>query len=972
MQYFVNGNSRESRKNFQFDVVLSMSFFVNGPFTAPIEVLENTRAVGDPGLFDFRFPAGIAFDNRVQLSGADANLFTANISFTITPADGTTTAHIDLAFTDAPNFEDPQGGPDNISNDYQVNLTVGEVGRNITVRVTDEPEPPREFVLRPVRVTPTSITIDWDEPVNTGPPFSIYQARLFQRSSGTGRFNNIDRSIRTFKYTGLTPNTEYEITVRVATAEGSRTSNLVRVTTPPPLAPAFAADATIPDQIYVVQRLRSPKTLPEATGGNGAITYTLTGPTGETVSEASPGLSFDPATRVLGGKPDSNAITPATTYTYTAMDADDNTGADDTATLEFSITVDADNHPHFTHQQLGMAFLVNEFGRRALPEAVGGNGVLTYQLAGEVRLPPGLTYDGTARPPTISGTPTALFAKDSFTYAVGDADIDESERDIDVQRFNIAVVESFPDFFEAVADQRLSENAPFTLVLPDAGSGTPPRTFTLTGPNGVPVSEAVPGLRFISSDRTISGTPTTPATTTLTYTVTDFNEATDTVTFRVIVAPAVALTDTGNQTYTKDTEIPALTLPAATGGTIPLTYTLTGPNGTDLSELPAGLMWTGTATNPGAITGKPTAITASPVTLTYTATDQSGGTDSDTFTVTVAAAVALADTGDQTYTVGTEIPALTLPEATGGTAPLTYNLTGPNGTDLSELPAGLLWTGDATNPGTITGTPVVVTSPVTLTYTATDQNGGTDSDTFTVTVAAAVALADTGDQTYTMGTEIPALTLPEATGGTGELTYTLTGPDGKAVSQAVPDLTFDGKSRTLSGKLTAAGTTDLTYTATDQNGSTASATFSITVAAAVALNAPNDQTYTMSRPITDLTLPMASGGTGTLTYILQDGTGNDVDAIDNAVPGLAFTATTRVLSGTPTTATTTVLTYTVTGQNGSTAFGYLYHDRGGRSGTDCPGRPVLYDGHHDSRPDPAGGHRRHYSPDLHPAGHHRQ
>ena len=31
---------------------------------------------------------------------------------------------------------------------------------------------------------------------------------------------------------------------------------------------------------------------------------------------------------------------------------------------------------------------------------------------------------------------------------------------------------------------------------------------------------------------------------------------------------------------------------------------------------------------------------------------------------------------------------------------------------------------------------------------------------------------------------------------------------------------------------------------------------------------PNDQTYTMGRPITDLTLPMATGGTGTLTYTL--------------------------------------------------------------------------------------------------------
>ena len=80
----------------------------------------------------------------------------------------------------------------------------------------------------------------------------------------------------------------------------------------------------------------------------------------------------------------------------------------------------------------------------------------------------------------------------------------------------------------------------------------------------------------------------------------------------------------------------------------------------------------------------------------------------------------------------------------------------------------------------------------------------------------------------------------------------------------------------------------------------------------MALNAPNDQTYTMGRPITALTLPAATGGTGTLTYTLRDGGGNDVDATDNAVPGLTFNTTARVLSGTPTTAATTALTYTVT------------------------------------------------------------
>ena len=1030
-----NSPQRVRIQNFQFYVRPDTSSFVNGPFTTPIEVPENIRAVGDPSFFDI-IPDDSIVGHGTELSGTDADLFTARTS--LVNEGPSRIIRVSLAFKDAPNFESPQGGPDNNSNDYRVNLTASGVGRNITVRVTDVIEPPREFVLRAVRVTPTTITIDWDEPVNTGPPFTTYSVRLTQQEQGITRNAGVlAGNARTFKYYLLTPNTEYEITVRVQTAEGGRVSNMLVVTTPPLLAPTFG-DTTIPDQVYIAQRLRSPKTLPAATGGNGALTYTLTGPNGETVSEALPGLSFDPATRVLGGKPDINAVTPATTYTYTAMDADDNTAADDTATLEFSITVEADSHPSFTHQQPGMAFIVNEFGRRALPEAVGGNGALIYQLPGEIRLPRGLTYDGTARPPTISGTPTRLFAKDSFTYAVGDTDIDNSERDIDVQRFNIAVVPSFPEFFETVADQRLSENAPFNLALPDAADGTTPRTFTLTGLNGVPVSEAVPGMNFEPSLRFLHGRPTTVATTTLTYTVTDFNEATDTVFFRVIVAPRVALDALGApdaQTYTMDTEIPALTLPAGSSGTAPLTYTLrtgpfehddldatdnavpgllfdratrtltgtpteatdgavtliyvardinngtapltfditvaeavmveatddqtytmgteipdltlpvatggtgdltyilTGPNGTDLSELPAGLLWTGGITNPGAITGTPTAAGATE--LTYTVTDENGSTASETFTVTVAAAVALTDTGDQFYTMGTEIPDLTLPAATGGTGTLTYNLTGPNGTDLSELPAGLMWTGDTTNLGTIIGTPTAITtSPVTLTYTATDENGSTDSETFTLTVAAQVAVTAPDDQFYTMGITITDLTLQAASGGTGELTYTLTDPDGKAVSQAVPDLTFDGESRTLSGKLTAAGTTDLTYTATDENGSTDSVTFTVTVAVAVGLTDTDDQFYTMGTEIPALTLPMATDGTGTLTYTLRDGIGNDVDTTDNAVPGLTFDPSSRVLVRYADHGGDHGLDLHRHRRQRQHRFGHLYRDRGGRSGTD--------------------------------------
>ena len=88
--------------------------------------------------------------------------------------------------------------------------------------------------------------------------------------------------------------------------------------------PSFGAAAAPDDRTYMVGAAIDPLTLPEASGGNGTLTYGL--------SPDVPGLSFDPGTRQLTGTP-----TTAGVYemTYTVTDADG-----DTDTLGFSITVE--------------------------------------------------------------------------------------------------------------------------------------------------------------------------------------------------------------------------------------------------------------------------------------------------------------------------------------------------------------------------------------------------------------------------------------------------------------------------------------------------------------------------------------------------------------------------------------------------------------------------------------------------------
>ena len=96
----------------------------------------------------------------------------------------------------------------------------------------------------------------------------------------------------------------------------------------------------------------------------------------------------------------------------------------------------------------------------------------------------------------------------------------------------------------------------------------------------------------------------------------------------------------------------------------------------------------------------------------------SGGSGIDRFPVFPAAG----RPGDRAYTVGTAVDALTLPEATGGNAPLTYSLS-------PDVP-GLSFDAAARR---LTGTPAEAGSYA-MSYTATDADGDLHTLHFTITV----------------------------------------------------------------------------------------------------------------------------------------------------------------------------------------------------------------------------------------------
>ena len=158
------------------------------------------------------------------------------------------------------------------------------------------------------------------------------------------------------------------------------------------------------------------------------------------------------------------------------------------------------------------------------------------------------------------------------------------------------------------------------------------------------------------------------------------------------------------------------------------------------------------------------------------------------------------------------------------------------------------------------------------------------------------------DVASTAGTAVSDMELPAASGGEGDITY--------SVSDLPAGLTFDPATRMVSGTPEAEGTTEVSYTATDGAGATVTLTFSITVnpmldfgdlsglfgaftGAAGKANPASEHDegaiqIVVGQPYS-LTIPEIPGGTPPKTY-----------SVAGLPAGLSFDPATRTVSGTPT------------------------------------------------------------------------
>lgn len=406
--------------------------------------------------------------------------------------------------------------------------------------------------------------------------------------------------------------------------------------------------------------------------------------------------------------------------------------------------------------------------------ATGGDqSAYTFSTAGGA-LPSGMDLheDG-----LLVGTASAA-GTFTFTVQVADASGNTATKGFTLVVNPPALTITTPPFSSMQAGSAV--NTTFT-----AKGGTPPYTFAESG-------TLPPGTQF--SGATLAGTVTTPGTYSFTVTATDSAQGTASQGYTITVTgTALSITTTSplgsgqvGVAYSPGVQF------QATGGTTPYTWAAT--------SLPPGM----TFSTGGVLSGTPTK--AGTFSIGVIVTDSAKTSARGTFAITIAAlAITTASLPDAT--VGTAYGGTMT--ASGGVTPLTWTASG--------LPAGI----SLSSSGSFSGTPTTAGAS-SVSVSVSDAAGNSDSKSYTLTVnVSPLKIAPSGT--------VPASTVGSGfslgftvTGGTGPYSFAATGlPGGLSISSSTG---------AISGSPTAAGSFNVTVTATDSTGATANTSFTISVA----------------------------------------------------------------------------------------------------------------------------------------------
>ena len=567
------------------------------------------------------------------------------------------------------------------------------------------------------------------------------------------------------------------------------------------------------------------------------------------------GVTFDEATNTISGTP-----SEVGSYTVTVTTTDESSNATET-----TFTIDVEDTTKPTVEDI--ADQTQEVNTEITPikiEATDNSGqAVTNKVDG---LPDGVTFDEATN--TISGTPSEV-----GSYDITVTTTDENGNS-ETTTFTIDVEDTTKPTVEDITDQTQEINTEMTPIKIEARDNS-----------GQAVTNKVEGLpdgvTFDEATNTISGTPSEVGSYDITVTTTDENGNSETTTFTIDVEDTTKPTveSVADQTQEINTKIEPIKIEARDNSGQAVTNKVDGlPDGVTFDE----------ATN--TISGTPSEVGS--YTVTVTTTDESGNATETTFTIDVEDTTkpTVEDIANQTQEVNTEIEPIKI-EATDNSGQAVTN-------KVDGLPDGVTFD-EATN--TISGTPSEVGS-YDITVTTTDENGNSETTTFTIDVEDTTkpTVESVADQTQEVNTEITPITIESEDNSGQTVTNKVDGlPDG---------VTFDEATNTISGTPSEVGSYDITVTTTDENGNSETTTFTIDV---------EDTTKPTVESVADQTQEVNTE----INPIKIEATDNSGQAVTNKVEGLpagiTFDEATNTISGTPSEVGSYTVTVTTTDENGN-------------------------------------------------------
>jgi hypothetical protein len=469
-------------------------------------------------------------------------------------------------------------------------------------------------------------------------------------------------------------------------------------------------------------------------------------------------------------------------------------------------------------------------------------------------LPAGLSIDPSSG--AITGTPTTACTCSVQVTATDEAGYSGST----TFTWNITNVVTVTN----PGNQANQSGTAIAALLNGASTSSSTATIASWSADGLP-----PGLSIDPSGGSVTGTPTTGGTYSVTIYATDSAGFTGQTSLVWTITNAVSVTNPGSQSSVSGTAITPLTLSATDTETSP-TFTWSA------SGLPAGLSIDPAS---GTISGTPT--TACACTVVATATDEAGYTGQAVFTWSVSNVVTVTSPGDQTDDIGSAISPLVVSAAdSSSTATIVA------WSDGGTLPPGL----SIDNTGTVTGTPSA-TGTYSVTLTATDDSGYDGSATFTWTVVQPPSITSAASTNFLAGNP-------------GTFTVTTSGYPTASLSEtgALPSgVSFhdngDGTA-TIAGTTTAQGSYPLNIVATNGASPDASQGFTLNVLSGPLFTSPSSTNMILAQPNT---FTITAVGPPAVTSITK---------VSGSLPTqLTFTDNgngTATISGTPTGAARTI------------------------------------------------------------------